>query len=55
MLAPGERYFKAKTQALDYDSPAQWLDVTERELSGWHAWLLQALGYETERQWLPVV
>ncbi|MFO1429767.1 MAG: hypothetical protein U1F76_06460 [Candidatus Competibacteraceae bacterium] len=52
--ALGERYFKAKTQAFDYDSPAQRLEATEKELAGWHAWLLQALGYETERRWLPL-
>ena len=40
----GERYFRVKTQALDEDAPELRARASE-EVAGWHAHLLQALGY----------
>ena len=42
--AAGERYFRVKTQALDEDAPELRARASE-EVAGWHAHLLQALGY----------
>ncbi|MEE8300960.1 MAG: hypothetical protein V3S24_00840, partial [Candidatus Tectomicrobia bacterium] len=44
LQALGQRYFRAKTQALDETDPALRARAGE-EVAGWHAYLLQALGY----------
>ena len=44
LQALSQRYFRAKTQALDEDNPALRAKAGE-EVAGWHAYLLQALGY----------
>jgi hypothetical protein len=49
-----QRYFRAKAQALDEDRPDRRWQAGE-DLAGWHAYLLEALGYTTCRAMdLPV-
>jgi hypothetical protein len=51
---PAQRYFRAKAQALDEDRPERRWQAGE-DLAGWHAHLLEALGYTTCRAMdLPV-
>lgn len=50
LAALSEPYFRAKSQALDYDQPLPRVGATEPELAGWHGQLLQALGYTLDRQ-----
>ena len=54
LAALSEPYFRAKSQALDYDQPQARVRATEAELAGWHGQLLQALGYSLDRQPLPL-
>ena len=49
-----EPYFRAKSQALDYDQPPLRVRATEAELARWHGQLAQALGYTLDRQPLAV-
>lgn len=44
-----QHYFRAKTQALDMMQPAQRHEAGP-EIASWHSYLLQALGYELQRQ-----
>jgi hypothetical protein len=50
LAALSETYFRAKSQALDYDQPLLRVGATEAELAGWHGQLVQALGYTLDRQ-----
>ena len=50
LAALSELYFRAKSQALDYDQPLLRVGATEAELAGWHGQLVQALGYTLDRQ-----
>lgn len=52
--ALGDRYFKAKAQALDYDRTEHRLTATEPELAGWHDALLRALGYAPAPEFLTL-
>lgn len=50
----GQRYFRAKGQALEGMNPAQRHEAGP-EIASWHSYLLQALGYDhLQRQDLPV-
>lgn len=50
LAALSEPYFRAKSQALDYDQPLLRVGATDAELAGWHGQLVQALGYTLDRQ-----
>ena len=50
LAALSELYFRAKSQALDYDQPLLRVGATDAELAGWHGQLVQALGYTLDRQ-----
>lgn len=50
LAALSEPYFRAKSQALDYDQPLLRVGAADAELAGWHGQLVQALGYTLDRQ-----
>lgn len=64
LQALSDRYFRAKSQALEYPDPDVRSRAEDTDLKGWHTQLLAALGYvpeplllelESEKQVLPAV
>lgn len=48
LSALGETYFKAKTEALNYDDPLLRVRADNEAINRWHPMLLDALGYQPE-------
>jgi len=48
LAALGETYFKAKTEALNYDDPLLRVRADNEAINRWHPALLDALGYRSE-------
>ncbi len=48
LAALGETYFKAKTEALNYDDPLLRVRAENDSINRWHPALLEALGYQPE-------
>ena len=55
LQALGNTYFKAKSQALDFDITTQRMLAAEGELAHWHDRVLRELGYEPAPTYLPLM